>query len=117
MQVAQKTLQPGESISFNGRNDGSSITVTFVRGQALPDSCPQGQKGMVGSVQPVSDYIVKVVPPIGMTAASVQTPAPVVSTPLSPSAPPAPTQKSASLPIIVIGALGIGTLLITARRI
>jgi len=39
--VVNKAHLPGEVLSFNGRNDGSSVSVTFVNGQALPDRCQQ----------------------------------------------------------------------------
>ena len=40
MNVAYKTLLPGESLFFNGRNDASSVNVAFMSGEALSDSCP-----------------------------------------------------------------------------
>ena len=32
-------LEPGHAMTYNGRNDGSSITVTFMKGQAASSSC------------------------------------------------------------------------------
>lgn len=115
--VANKTLLPGGVLTFNGRNDGSSVSVTFVNGKALPYSCPQHRAGIVGGVQPVSDYIVRVVPPIGMTAGNAQTLPPETSDPPSAATTPAQTRKSASLPVAVIGAFGVAALVLAARRL
>jgi len=122
--VANKTLIPGENLSFNGRNDGSSVSVTFVKGQAAGSSCRQQQVDIIGGAQPVSDYIVKVVPPIGMTAGKL--PGAVQSSTLEtlstvPPATTAPvnaaqTQKSAGLPVLAIGALCLGAVLVSAGR-
>jgi hypothetical protein len=110
--VLVKTLAPYQTLFYNGINDGSSIEVTFVNGQALAvPSCAAGVAGMVGP-QAVSVYIVKVVPSIGF---SQQFLAPPVSTPTAvPTA--VPTKKSGSLPLAAIGALGIGAALVAYRR-
>ena len=115
--VANKTLLPGGVLTFNGRNDGSSVSVTFVKGQALPNSCPQHRAGIIGGVQPVSDYIVKVVPPIGIIASGAETPLPVASAPQAPATTPSQTRKSASMPVAVIGALGVAALVLAFRRL
>jgi hypothetical protein len=122
MKVAAKTLKPGEYLSFNGKNDGSSISVTFVKGQAPASACQKQPAGFVGGVQPVSDYNVHVTPPIGMTISQVEETnavpsivSTVTATP-APSSPPAQTQKSASLPFIVIGALCLVMLVLGFRR-
>nr|WP_321349879.1 hypothetical protein [uncultured Methanoregula sp.] len=121
--VANKTLLPGENLSFNGRNDGSSVSVTFVKGQAAGSSCRQQQVDIIGGAQPVSDYIVNVVPPIGMTAGKLpgavqSSPEPLSTTPPAATAPatPAQTQKSAGLPVLAIGALCLGAVLVSAGR-
>ncbi|MFA4860638.1 hypothetical protein [Methanoregula sp.] len=115
--VANRTLLPGGVLTFNGRNDGSSVSVTFVKGQALPNTCPQHRAGIVGGVQPVSDYIVRVVPPIGMIASGAEIPLPVASAPPAAATTPAQTRKSTSLPVVVIGALGVAALVLAARRL
>jgi len=102
--VAQQTLSPGQSLFFNGRNDGSSVNLTFVQGQALSTPCP-GKAGLIGGVQPVSDYIVHVVPPLSVTAPDQVTASPG-STPRV-SATVTPTQKSA-LPFAALCILGLG---------
>jgi len=130
MMVMEKTLAPGETLTYNGRNDASSVTVTFVKGQALSASCPQVQQGMVGGIQPVSDYLVTVVPPISsvqtnirtatttrpeeaLTAAALPTGATVASGTMVPAT---TTQKSDIIPIVVIGAVFVGGLILVRRR-
>ena len=47
MGVLGRTLMPEESFTYSGRNDGSGVTVTFVKGQASSATCP-GKSGMTG---------------------------------------------------------------------
>lgn len=132
--VSQKTLAPGESFLYNGRNDNSSVSVTFVKGTALQSTCPNAQSGLIGGTQPVSDYIVNIVPPIGSLQVNIRTAtstAPV--TRLSNAAPatgttaattvqatataiPATTQKSGMFPVVVIGAFCVSGLLLLRSR-
>jgi len=120
LSVADKNLKPGESFTYNGRNDGSSITVTFVSGQATSETCA-GSTGVVGP-QAISDYVVTVVPPIGYEQVNIRTatttrPDEAItliasatteagSTGVTDGTTPSPT-KSGSLPVAVIGALGV----------
>ena len=123
--VAAKTLLPGDTLAFNGRNDGSSISVMFIRGQSLSSACPQAQAGLIGGTQPVSDYIVKVIPPLNYNQINIRTATttrpdealPTTSlTVLIPTSSPAPT-KSGSLPFVTAGALClIGTLFVMKKR-
>jgi hypothetical protein len=69
--VLERTLNPGDSLSYNGRNDGSSIYVRFVKGQALSTACP-GMASVTGS-QAVSVYVAKVVPPISAAQTNLRT--------------------------------------------
>ncbi|WP_292370741.1 hypothetical protein [Methanoregula sp. UBA64] len=136
--AAAKTLSPGQSLFFNGRNDASSVNVTFVKGEALSSTCP-GKAGMVGGVQPVSDYLVHVVPPLSVTATAHETgaavtaetsapavaassapvsAAPVSAAPVSAapvSAAPATTQKS-GLPFAALTVTGLGAVVLLAGR-
>jgi hypothetical protein len=70
-EVSEKTLAPGESLSYNGRNDGSGVMVKFISGQAASESCP-GKAGMTGP-QAVSVYVVKVTPPVGYGQVNLRT--------------------------------------------
>jgi len=124
MTVAEKTLLPEEFLFFNGRNDASSVNVTFVKGEALSSACA-GNTAMVGGVQPVSDYIVHVVPPLGVTVTAHGTEAQVTSESTIPadsgvsSAPvataPTTTQKS-GLPFAALTILGLGAVVLLAGR-
>jgi hypothetical protein len=112
-------LVPNASTTYSGRNDGSSITVTFVKGQASSSSCSE-EKTMMTGLQPVSVYIVHVVPPIGSGVQAVQTPSATPSgTPPEVTVPaearPTPT-KSGMLPVAAIGALALVAVLGTSRR-
>jgi hypothetical protein len=133
--VLTKTLGPRQSLMYNGRNDGSSIAVTLVKGEALSTACAGGRSGMTGP-QPVSVFIVNVVPPIGLTPpvdggatttrpgealadprnSPVGTPIPVMTPNLAKDTEPTPTAKAALLPFAAIGALGLMALVFTARR-
>jgi hypothetical protein len=112
LNVAYKTLSPGESLFFNGRNDASSVNVSFMDGEALSDSCP-GSTGLIGGVQPISDYIVHVVPPLGMTVTTP--PATPSNAPTTVTAPVITTQES-GLPFAALGVLGVGIAILAVRR-
>jgi hypothetical protein len=107
--VAEKTLEPRQLLSYNGRNDGSSVEVTFVKGEASSETCSGGRSGMAGP-QAISVYIVKVVPPVGF-GQQQETPAP---TPVATTA--VPTTKAGALPLAAIGAAGLGAALLAYRR-
>lgn len=100
MTLFEAALAPGEAAGFNGRNDGSSVTVTFVSGEASSGSCP-GMAGMVGP-QPFSVFVIEVVPPVGFTTVTAAT--------------PAESPAAGSLPLACIGALGAALLLLVAGR-
>jgi len=105
--VFEKALKPGESFTYNGRNDGSSLTVTFVKGNALSAACP-GRTVMAGP-QAISVYIVKIVPPIGAALTLLPTPA------ATGSAVPTST-KTGMLPFAALGALGLAGLVLVMKR-
>ena len=73
MVVAEKVLSPGGILAFNSQNDGSSVSVTFVNGQALYSTCPQAQAGTVSGTRTVSDYIIQVVPPVAYGQINLRT--------------------------------------------
>jgi hypothetical protein len=91
----EEVLLPGQTFTFSERNDNSSLTVTFLHGQAASAGCP-GAEPLIGGIQPVSNFIVHVQPPIAfvpMTGATTGTP---TSTP-SPTAGPCPFLSLAGL--------------------
>jgi len=122
-EVFAKTLKPGESLNYNGRNDGSSVAVTFVKGQALSSTCP-GKAGMTGP-QAISVYVVKIVPPISAAQVNIRTATTTrpdeALTPLPPtvsttSPTQIPTTKSGMLPLAAIGAIGLAGLILVMRK-
>jgi hypothetical protein len=112
-------LTPNATTTYSGRNDGSSVTVTFVKGQASSVSCSEREIMMTGP-QAISVYVVHVVPPIGSAGQVTQT------TFVAPSGTPAqvtmPTEarptptKSGMLPVVAIGALALVAVLGAIRR-
>lgn len=67
--VLNQTLAPVETAFFNGRNDNSSVSVTFIKGQASAYTC--SSDGIIPpGPQPVSVFVVAVNPPIGFPASS-----------------------------------------------
>jgi len=112
-------VTPGHAMTYNGKNDGSAVTVTFIKGQASSSSCAGRAPGMTGP-QPVSLYIVHVVPPIGSAAPSAAaTTVAASSTPMEVTMPVEArptTAKAGMLPFAAIGALAFAAVLVTVRR-
>jgi len=109
--VLEKTLGPRMALTYNGRNDGSRVDVTFVKGEASSATCA-GMAGMTGP-QPVSIYIINVVPPIGFDQQFLETPT-TAPTPAPTTA--VPPTKASSLPLAVICAAGLGAAFVACRR-
>ena len=103
-------LAPGHSMTYSGRNDGSGVSVTFVKGQASSSTCAGRAPGMTGP-QAISVYLVHVVPPIGSVATAVQssaaTPSPTPLEVTMPAEARQTTAKSGMFPFAAIGALGL----------
>jgi hypothetical protein len=107
-------LVPNASTTYSARNDGSSITVTFVKGQASSSSCPDSSP-MTGP-QAISVYIVHVVPPIGSAWQAAQTTSatlPEATVPVTTR--PTPT-RSGMFPVAAIGAVALAAVLGVSRR-
>jgi len=62
MLVQEHTLLPGQDLLFNGKNDGSSISVVFRKGETSALSC--GSATGTGP-QAISVFSITVVPPVG----------------------------------------------------
>jgi hypothetical protein len=117
--VSAKSLKPGESYTYNGRNDGSSLAVTFVKGEALSNSCP-GKAAMTGP-QAISVYRVTIILPISAAQTNIRTATttrpeeartvllPTVSTPLT-------TTKAGMMPFAAIGAIGLAGFILVMRK-
>jgi hypothetical protein len=134
-EVFVNSLRPGESFTYNGRNDGSGITVTFAKGEALSATCP-GKGGMTGP-QAISVYIVRIVPPISAAQTNIRTATttrPDEAHPTSastgsglpattnagvqqpPASIPVTATKSGMLPLAAIGAIGFAGFVLVMRR-
>ena len=122
--VLEKTLARGEKVVYNGRNDNSSVLITFVQGQGLAEKCP-GKAGIVG-LQPVSTFIIHVNQGIAAPAPAATHPAttvtPAVTTTITAPPTPAPatkvpTTKAAGSMFLPCCALGILGLIIAARKL
>lgn len=61
--VQEQSLNNGQSTRYSGRNDGSSISVLYLSGEAPGDSCP-GATPVTG-MQPISNFVIHVTPPVG----------------------------------------------------
>jgi hypothetical protein len=109
-----QVLRPGSDMIYNGRNDGSSIAVTFVKGQALSAACA-GSPAMMAGPQAISVYIVHVVPPIESGGQAVLTTA--VESPDITQSPGTPPTQSGTLPVAAIGAVAVVALLAAGRRL
>ncbi len=118
--VLTKTLAAGESLTYNGRNDGSAVMVRFVSGQAASQSCP-GMAGMTGP-QAISVFIIKVSPPVGYGQVNIRTATttrpdealtPLPTTPTTPS--PAPTKSGTLVPFAAVGALAAAAFVLMRR--
>lgn len=122
-EVFVMAIRAGESFTYNGRNDGSSVAVTFVKGEALSATYP-GKGGMTGP-QAISVYVVRIVPPISAAQTNIRTatttrPDEALTTPLpmiasTPATVPV-TTKAGMLPLGVIGAIGIAGLILVMKR-
>jgi hypothetical protein len=120
--VLERTLLPAESLSYNGRNDGSSVYVRFVKGQALSTTCP-GQAGMTGS-QAISVYVVKVVPPLSSAQTNIRTATTIRPDGALTSLPPTvsasttlpTTTKAGMIPFAAIGAIGLAGIVLVLKK-
>jgi len=121
--VLEKTLARGEKVVYNGRNDNSSVAITFVEGQGPAEKCP-GKAGIVG-MQPVSTFIIHVNQGLAAPAPASTTqknqPSPaataVVTAPPNPApVTTVPTTKAAGSVFLPCCALGILGLLVLARK-
>ena len=120
--VLERTLMPGESLSYSGRNDGSSVYVKFVKGQALSTTC-SGTASVTGP-QAISVYLVKVVPPTSSAQTNIRTATttrpdealtPLPPTVLTNTAVPT-TTRAGMLPLAAIGAIGLAGIVLVKKR-
>jgi hypothetical protein len=120
--VLERTLNPGDSLSYNGRNDGSGFYVRFVKGQALSTECP-GMAIGTGS-QAVSVYVVKIVPPISAAQTNLRTatttrpdealttfPLTTMTNTVVPTTP-----RAGIFPFVGLGAIGFAGIILAMKR-
>ena len=124
MLVEEHTLLPGQDLHFNGKNDGSVISVLFRNGETSGVEC--GSTTGTGR-QAISVFSITVIPPVGFGQINIRTPTatgtlevlpslvelqPIVqNTPGTAAATatlaPRPTTKSGMQPLAAIGAAGL----------
>jgi len=108
--VWEDRLAPGESMTWNGRNDGSVFKATFISGEADSSLCPGAEK-MTGP-QPVSTFDIRITPPIGLELADAE-PATSPGGTASPTA--TATPASPGLPAVT-AVTGLAAALLVLRR-
>ncbi len=133
MLVQENTLLPGQDLRFNGKNDGSGISVVFRKGETSGQSC--GSATGTGP-QAISVFSITVVPPVGFDQTSLRTatatrteevvPTPVQLPPIVQQTPgtapstatpaPLPTAKSGMQPLAALGAAGFAGLVLVMRK-
>jgi hypothetical protein len=116
MSVVDRSMNTGQSFTYSGRNDNSSVEVLFMGGQAAALLCPE-KTGMVGP-QPVSTFIIHVNPPIGLVTQvplSTMPTAEGIAAKVTPGTTPAPT-KSGFLPFGCIGGFMVLIVVFRCRK-
>jgi len=114
MDIFTQRLLPGEYFTYNGRNDGSAVTVTFIAGEAFASSCPECS--VMAGPQAISTFVIEVTPPIGMELMD----ATLIESATTPTKVPTPSTTSNTqltpgfLSVTVVAGL-IGALLILRR--
>jgi len=69
--VLQRFLNPGDSLNYDGRNDGSELNVRFISGRTASASCP-GSSGTTGT-RVDSVFIISSSPPTGYNQVNIRT--------------------------------------------
>ncbi len=70
--VYDKSMNPGQQFYYNGRNDNSSVNLTFIKGQASSTSCSKTKGMMMTGPQAISVFSVAVNPPISFVVQTTQ---------------------------------------------
>lgn len=109
--VIDQSLNTGQSVRYSGRNDGSSVSILYLAGQA--DAAPCSHGAPASGLQPLSNFIIHVVPPIGQAASPgiVTQPTPMGIEPkVTPVATPAATQAFAGylIPVAALSFIAVG---------
>jgi len=91
--VLERSMTAGQSARYSGRNDGSSVSILYLTGEAGAGPCSQA--GSLTGMQPISNFILQVVPPIGQAATTAVVTHPTaigIDQKVTPQSTPAPTQ-------------------------
>lgn len=109
--VLDRSMTAGQSARYSGRNDGSSVSILYLTGEA--DSGPCSQAGPLTGMQPISNFILQVVPPIGQaatTAVAMPPTAEGIGQKVTPQLTPAPTQApfGCMIPIAALCLVALG---------
>ena len=98
-------------IEYSGRNDGSRVSIQYLSGETRSTQC--SQEHAISGIQPVSSFIIHVVPPIGEqgtprtmtqpTAEEFKAPATTPSTPAPTRAPTGVLLAAGAFAIIALG--------------
>lgn len=111
MKVVDDVLNSGHSLEYSGRNDGSRVSIHYLSGETRSTQC--SQEHAIAGIQPVSSFIIHVVPPVGEqgtpwimtqpTAEEFKSPAPAPSTPAPTRAPTGVLLAAGAFAIIALG--------------
>jgi len=111
VKVIDDFLNSGHSLEYSGRNDGSRVSIQYLSGETRSTQC--SQEHAISGIQPVSSFIIHVVPPIGEqgtprtmtqpTAEEFKAPATTPSTPAPTRAPTGVLLAAGAFAIIALG--------------
>lgn len=110
-EVWDARLAPYDSMTWNGRNDGSVFEATFISGEAKSSLCP-GAEAMVGP-QPVSTFDIRITPPIGLDLVDAT---PATATPTGTASPTATTTPASPGLLAATALAALAGALVILRR-
>lgn len=107
MKVVDDVLNSGHSLEYSGRNDGSRVSIHYLSGETRSTQC--SQEDAIAGIQPVSSFIIHVIPPIreqGTPRIMTHPTAEEYKPPATSSSIPAPTRASTGY-LLAAGAFAI----------
>ncbi|OPX66254.1 MAG: hypothetical protein A4E37_02205 [Methanoregulaceae archaeon PtaB.Bin056] len=113
--VLERTMTAGQSARYSGRNDGSSVSILYLTGEADAGTCTPA--GSLAGMQPISNFILKVIQPIGQSATPGVVTHPTaegIEPKVTPLSTPAPTQAPSGC-ILPLAALALVALWMRGR--
>jgi len=109
-EVWDDRLAPGESMTWNGRNDGSVFEAAFISGEADSSLCPGA--GVMAGPQPISTFDIRITPPIGLELADAEP----ATTPAGTPSPTATTTPASPGLLAVTAVAALAAALLVLRR-